>query len=49
VTRVRRGAVADQFCDRLRTTRQRVIKRLDHDDAGAFARHESIAVAIERP
>jgi hypothetical protein len=49
VTRVRRGAVADQFCDRFRTPRQSVIKRLDHDGAGAFAHHESVAVAVERP
>src|SRR5258708_6938031 len=49
VKRVRCGAVADQFCDRLRTPRLRVIERLDHYDAGALAHYESVAVAIERP
>ncbi len=44
-----RRAIADDFRDRDRAARQRMIERLDHDNARALAHHEAITVDIERP
>ena len=47
VVRVGRRAVAHQLGQRLRTARQRVVQRLDHEHARAFAHHKTVTLRIE--
>ena len=46
---VRRGAIADDFGERRRAARQRMIQRLDYQNGGALAHDEAVALRIERP
>ena len=46
---VRGRAIADDFGERRRAARQRMIQRLDHQNGGALAHDEAVALRVERP
>ncbi|MCY1453864.1 hypothetical protein D3C76_1395420 [compost metagenome] len=43
------GAIADQLCQWLGTAGQRMIQRLNHQQASALTHDETVTSAIERP